>query len=223
MRSGQRRGLIAFDREVAEAYDADGSVAFSDLKSADGFAPRELHGVLDLVSGVTAVSSAPLSYWWIVLRVVVADVAVLVYRVGGIDVGGQFFRTVLDIVKWHLLLDSVIIGHFNTIHDLSLVIATRGGEYFGGPALEEELLVGADLLHIDLIETDVNILAYPVEMALWIRTADDGVAHHLLGHQLGDRIIGQVTSPWPSNTRLSTGLNPKQPLMMRIARSGLNP
>jgi hypothetical protein len=39
------------------------------------------------------------------------------------------------------------------------------GEYFGGPVLEEGLLIGADLLHVDLIETGVNVLAYQVEMA----------------------------------------------------------
>ena len=53
------------------------------------------------------------------------------------------------------------------------------GEYFGGPLFEEGLLVGADLLHVNLIETGVNVLAYLVEMALRIRIADDGVTHRI--------------------------------------------
>lgn len=48
-----------------------------------------------------------------------------------------------------------------------------------GPVLEEELLVGIDLLHVDLIETGVNLLAYLVEMALRIRIAEDGVTHRI--------------------------------------------
>ncbi len=61
------------------------------------------------------------SGWWIVLCVVATDATVLIYRVGridrgGIDLGRQIPGTVLTIVKWHLLLDSVSIGHFNTTH-----------------------------------------------------------------------------------------------------------
>lgn len=62
------------------------------------------------------------SGWWIVLCVVATDVTVLIYRVGRIDLGGQVSGTVLNIVKWHLLLDSVSIGHFSTTHGASLVI-----------------------------------------------------------------------------------------------------
>lgn len=73
----------------------------------------------------TSGGSAWCSGWRIVLRVVAADIAVLVYRVGRInlgeiDLGGQVFGTVRNAVQWHLLLDNVSIGHFNTTHGASL-------------------------------------------------------------------------------------------------------
>lgn len=62
------------------------------------------------------------------------------------------------------------------------MIAARGAEYFGGPGLKEGLLLRADLLHVDLIEPASMYSPTQVERALRIRTADDGVIHHLLGH-----------------------------------------
>jgi hypothetical protein len=45
---------------------------------------------------------------------------------------------------------------------------------------------GPDLLHVDLIESGLDVLAHRVQVPLWIRATGDGASYHLLGDQLSD-------------------------------------
>src|SRR4051794_29041606 len=67
------------------------------------------------------------------------------------------------------------------------------GQHVLGPPAEEGLVVGADLLHVHLVDTGFDVLAHPLDVRLGVVPADDQLGD-LLGRDQGHG-VGEVL--WP--------------------------
>ena len=117
----------------------------------------------------------------------------LLVEVLGVLHPADLLRRVLRRLREAEHLTELLVQRGQFGHQALLLSSWKRGRMSCAHVVEERVLVGADLLHVELVDAGVGELLQPLVVALEVRAERHGV-HRLLGHEL--RRLLEVRRRW---------------------------